>query len=612
MDRSFAQTGVGQNSGAGHDVPRPISDHGVVGDMNTLAMVARDGAIDFLCWPFFDSPTIFASLLDTETGGGFDLAPDIAAARTIQMYIPESNVLMTRWLGEHQSAEVYDFMPVGREAGHSRFVRQISVTRGEVEIDMRCWPRDDYARNTPAVTLDGGTAIFKCRDFTLRLRSSIDLAPAPGEASARFRLKAGEKAWFVLDCADDVIAEDEDLELERRATVAYWQRWAKRSNYTGRWRSAVTRSALALKLLTSAKYGSIAAAGTFGLPEAPGGERNWDYRATWIRDASFTVYAFIRLGYQEEAEGFMRWLGNLTYRSGDPRLEIMYRLDGALMENEISLPNLRGYGGAQPVRVGNDAVDQIQLDIYGGLMDALYLTNKYGEAIPHAGWKAVRQLVDTVGEVWRQPDAGIWESRAEPQEHLHSRVMCWVAVDRAMRLAEKRSLPAPLERWLQLRNEIAEDIWHSFWNDELGHFVQAKGGTDVDASMLMMPLVRFVSATDPAWLATLDAISKQLADDSFVRRYKVEDGLTGQEGFFAACSFWHVECLARAGRLDEAQMNMEKLILMGNHVQLYAEEFGPRGEFLGNFPQALTHLALISAACYLDRALDGKFTTWRP
>ena len=226
--------------------------------------------------------------------------------------------------------------------------------------------------------------------------------------------------------------------------------------------------------------------------------------------------------------------------------------------------------------------------------------------------EGVRVLVDHVCEAWREPDAGIWESRGEMREHLHSRVMCWVAVDRAIRLGEKRSLPAPIGRWIEVRSEIAEDIWASFWNEELGRFVYTKGSDDIDASMLMMPLVRFVSATDPAWLSTLDAISKELADDSFVRRYRAHEGVPGQDGFFAACSFWHVECLARAGRLDEAELNMEKLLQMGNHVQLYAEEFGPKGEFLGNFPQALTHLALISAAVYLDGALDGSFRTWRP
>lgn len=345
----------------------------------------------------------------------------------------------------------------------------------------------------------------------------------------------------------------------------------------------MTRSALALKLMTSLSHGSMVAAATFGLPEAPGGERNWDYRATWIRDASFTVYALMRLGYQEEAMAFSRWTGARTQQDWDGQLLIMYRIDGSSDLEEVELDHLAGYGGARPVRVGNKAAEQIQLDIYGELMDSIYISNKYGEAISDRGWRGVQRFVNYVCDNWQLPDAGIWEVRNEPSEHLHSRLMCWVAVDRAIRLAEKRSLSAPFEKWVTTRNEISEDIWANFWNDELGHFVQGKGATNVDGALLLMPLVRFVSATDPAWLATLDAIGDQLADDSLVKRYKQEDGLDGQEGAFAACSFWYVECLARAGRLDEARINFEKLLLYGNHLQLYPEEFDARGEFLGNF-----------------------------
>ncbi|WP_245582384.1 glycoside hydrolase family 15 protein [Neorhizobium lilium] len=594
-------------------VPRPLSDHGAIGNLRTLALVARDGTIDFLCWPYLDSPSIFAALLDADRGGAFELSPKIKNARCLQLYVPESNVLTTRWLGESQSAQVTDLMPLPQEVdGPLSLIRRIEVSRGEIEFELRCWPRFDYARQKPDVTIEDGQAFFSVGDLTLRLSAPVSFVVENGGVSASFRLKAGETLDIVLDGNAGDLPEGEAVTAIIQQTVSYWQGWAKKSTYRGRWRGAVTRSALALKMLTSEKYGSIAAAGTFGLPEAPGGERNWDYRATWIRDASFTIYALMRLGYQDEANAFTHWLTERTERSDDGQLQIMYGLDGRRTPREIELPHLSGYGGARPVRIGNDAAGQVQLDIYGELLDSIYISNKYGEAISHRNWSGVREVVDHVCEIWQEPDAGIWEMRSEPSEQLHSRLMCWVAVDRAVRLAQKRSLSAPFGRWIETRNAISENIWQNFWNEKLGHFVHTKGGDNLDASMLMMPLVRFISATDPAWLSTLDAISAELADGCLVMRYRRDDALDGQEGYFAACSFWFVECLARAGRLEEARINMEKLLQLGNHLQLYSEEFDARGEFLGNFPQAFTHLALISAAFYLDGALDGRFSQWRP
>lgn len=601
------------------DIPRPISEHGVIGNLKTTALVATDGTIDFLCWPDLDSPSMFCALLDPENGGGFELAPHIAGARPIQMYIPDTNVLLTRWLGDTGSAEVVDLMPLLSEGSkvQGRLIRRLRVTRGKARVRLRFWPRSEYARNIPNFEqVEGFVFITDENGLSLRLQTDIPLHAEDGALTAEINLKEGDQMDFVLD---DLTAGEErkrrlpadEITAHIKDTIHYWQQWAGHSSYRGRWREAVNRSALALKLLTSKQHGSIAAAATFGLPEAPGGSRNWDYRASWIRDASFTVYALMRLGYQEEATAFTKWVADRADVSHRGRLEIMYKLDGSAQVQEADLDHLAGYGGAQPVRAGNSAATQLQLDIYGELLDSIYIANKYGEAISHRDWLGICDVVDHVCEIWQQPDAGIWEIRREDREHLHSRLMCWVAVDRALRLAQKRSLAAPFGRWIETRNAITHDIWQNFFNAERGHFVKAKGSTDVDGAILMMPLVRFISATDPAWLSTLDVIGEQLADDSLVMRYKDADGLDGDEGSFATCSFWYVECLARAGRLPEARFNFEKLLLLGNHLGLYAEEFDCKGNFLGNFPQAFTHLALISAAFYLDRALDGRFGQWR-
>ena len=596
--------------------PRKIGEHGAIGNMATIALVALDGAIDFLCWPDFDSPSIFAALLDPEQGGHFTIAPDCEDVRVVQTYLPDTNVLLTQWLGEDKHVQIIDFMAGSEELGHGpvRLLRRVQVTTGEVCIRVDCQPRFDYARQRPEVTIRQDQVLFTAPGAPrLRLSAPVEFKATDGGASASVVLRAGDIMDFVLDEEGDPTLDLEARNALLEEVVKRWQAWTARSIYKGRWREAVNRSALVLKLMTSCRHGSIVAAATFGLPEVLGGERNWDYRATWIRDASFTVYALIRLGYTDEAKAFTRWTSERARSGGaDGHLRIMYALDGSEAMEETELEHLRGYADSAPVRVGNGAATQLQLDIFGALLDSIYLSNKYGEAISHADWVGVCRVVDYVCANWQRADAGIWEGREEPKQHLHSRLMCWVAVDRAIRLASKRSLSAPFERWIAARNAISEDIWANFWNEERGHFVRSKGSTELDGAMLMMPLVRFVGSTDPAWLATLDAIGAELSDDALVMRYDRDDGLEGQEGSFAACAFWYVECLARAGRIEQARMNMEKLLAYGNHVELYAEEFTSKAELLGNFPQAFTHLALISAATYLDGAIDGDHNhPWR-
>jgi GH15 family glucan-1,4-alpha-glucosidase len=415
-------------------------------------------------------------------------------------------------------------------------------------------------------------------------------------------LRAGESASFVLEhCGREasprIHSEEHTAELLLE-TAAFWRRWLARGRYGGRWREMVARSALTLKLLTYLPSGAIVAAPTASLPEQVGAGRNWDYRYTWIRDAAFSLYALLRLGFTDEAEAFMAWLTQ-RFRDGHSHasgpLQIMYRIDGRAELEEETLDHLEGYRGSAPVRIGNGAAGQLQLDIYGELMDSVYLVNKYGRPIYHDGWESLSRVIEWVCDNWDQADEGIWEVRGGRQSFTYSRLMCWVAV-----------LPADLPKWYAARDAIYYQIMERGWNSERQAFVQHYGTDVLDASVLLMPLVKFIAPTDPRWLATLDGISRELVSDSLVYRYNIAaspDGLEGDEGTFSICSFWYVEALARAGRLDEARLAFEKMLTYANHLGLYSEEIGPTGEQLGNFPQAFTHLALISAAVNLDRQL---------
>jgi GH15 family glucan-1,4-alpha-glucosidase len=592
----------------------PIENHGIVGNLRTAALVGLDGTVDFLCWPRFDSPSIFASLLDDERGGSFQLTPVLGGARHRQLYLPDTNVLLTRFLSANGVAEISDFMTLEDRDCGSRLVRRAKAVRGSIHFRMRCAPLFDYARLAPQVSMESGAVIFAgSPDQALRLRASVPVDIHDGAALAEFDLAAGESAAFILEdasCGENSPSADPAYTaVAFKETSNYWRRWVGHSTYQGRWRETVNRSALALKLLTSREHGSMVAALTFGLPEEIGGIRNWDYRYTWIRDASFTVYAFLRLGFVDEANAFVRWLEERQSRCGsDGTLQLMYALDGREDLIETELPHLRGYRSSAPVRVGNAASEQLQLDIYGELMDALYLSDKYGEQVSWRTWVGITRSMEWLARNWQRADEGMWEGRGGRRESLHSRLMCWVAFDRAVRLARKRGLPGPLVDWMQTRDAIYHDIHTSFWDPKQGAFVQSRGSTALDASCLLMPLLRYISPTDPRWLSTLKAVGDRLRDDSLIYRYSGNeqvDGLPGVEGTFNMCSFWYVECLARAGDVKQARFLFEKMLGYANHVGLFSEELGPAGEHLGNFPQAFTHLSLISAAYYLDRALSG-------
>ncbi|WP_119067616.1 glycoside hydrolase family 15 protein [Rubrobacter indicoceani] len=608
----------------------PIEDHGVIGDLHTAALVGTDGTIDWLCLPAFDSPSVFCSILDDEKGGHFKLHPS-NKSRSQQLYLPETNVLMTRFLSSEGVAEVLDFMPIIHDGDEPhRLVRNVRVVRGEMSLDVECRPAFDYARRPHTVEpCTGGFAFLpeKDRDFKgpegsdgkpgrpLGLVSQVPLEVMDGGAvGATFTLKEGEAVTFVLSERP----EDEPTHLLSEAafqnlldrTVHYWRNWVSRCTYTGRWRETVVRSALALKLMVYDPTGALVAAPTMGLPEEVGGERNWDYRYTWLRDAAFTLYALMAIGFEEEAGRFMDWLRDRFQEDEDGLLQPLYGLDGRKEISESELSHLSGYRDSAPVRLGNAAHEQVQLDIYGAVMDAAYLYNKHGEPLDYDLWQNVRRILDWLCDNWQRPDDGIWEVRGGRQQFVSSKVMCWVALERAIRIARQRGLPAGDSRWFRVRDEIYEEIMERGWNEEKQAFVQHYNSEALDASILLMPLVKFVGPTDPRWKSTLKAIQKELAHDTLVDRYRIgeaaTDGLDGDEGSFSICSFWLVECLTRAGDVEDARLAFDKMLSYSNHLGLYAEEIGSSGEHLGNFPQAFTHLSLISAAIHLDRALGSR------
>ncbi len=601
----------------------PIENYGVIGNMRSIALVGMNGSIDFLCFPRFDSPTVFAALLDDERGGRFQIQPQFKNSRVRQLYLPDTNILLTRFLSNDGLVELTDFMPISTEKEQpNELVRSVAVVRGDVPFRLLCQPRFHYGTCGYTLQVNDRCAIFAPENPAcphMALYSTVPLAQESQDAVAQFNLKAGERATFVFGGVrpEGQRPEMELLDQRFHKTARFWKSWIAKSKYKGRWREMVNRSALILKLLISREHGSLIAAPTFSLPEEIGGVRNWDYRYTWLRDATFTLYALIRLGFVDEVEAFIHWLkGRLGDDAERGPLQVMYGIDGRQKLDEIVMDHLRGYENSQPVRIGNAAYQQLQLDIYGEMMDSVYLANKYGDQISHEGWLNVQRMLAWLAKNWQRPDEGIWEVRGGAREFLHSRFMCWVAFDRALRLAQKRSLSGPLQEWTRVRDAIREDIFQNFWNEELQSFVQSKGSKALDASVFLMPMMRFISPVDPMWLSTMKAIEARLVEDTLVHRYDAEktqvDGLPGGEGSFTACSFWYIECLARAGQLEKAQLLFEKLLGYANHLGLYSEELGADGRHLGNFPQAFTHLALISAATYLDRELSGSNgTPWR-
>ena len=603
-----------------------IADHGLIGDLQTSALVATDGTIDWFCSPRFDSPSIFGSLLDHERGGHFSARPHGDAFDTKQLYFPDTAILVTRFLSDGGVGELIDFMPTtsGTPSERHRLVRLIRCVRGSMSFDIEVAPRFDYGRAPHQLTITDDGATFVSDDTTLTLsiiRNADDqrlgMAERVGEADLHVSLSLteGQTRGVVVETGTDKPPHDYPAADAQRLfddTAHFWQDWVGQSNYTGRWREELQRSAITLKLLTYAPTGGLVAAPTAGLPEQIGGERNWDYRYTWVRDASFSVNTLVKMGFVEEATAFGLWLRDrVTEQAGSATgpLNIMYRVDGNPNLSEEIVEEWEGYRGSHPVRIGNGAADQLQLDIYGEALDAIYHADLAGVEFGHPGWVAISGIVDWLADNWDQPEEGIWETRGGQKDFTYGRLMCWVAFDRAIRLATKHGRPAPLERWAKERDAIYNQIMEKGWSDERRAFVQQFGEPILDASLLKMPQVGFVSSHDPMWQDTMNAIQAELVSDSLVYRYDPSaspDGLAGSEGTFSLCTFYYVNALARAGRLDEARLTFEKMLTYANHLGLYAEEIAPNGEQLGNFPQAFTHLALIDAAMILNERLEDS------
>jgi len=604
-----------------------IADHGLIGNLQTAALVATDGTIDWFCAPRFDSPSIFGSLLDHDQGGHFRVQPTVDVFNRQQLYYPDTAILVTRFLTEAGVGEVIDFMPIASTAvpaDRHQLLRMLRCVRGEMTFALDIAPRFDYGREPHETHVSEEGVVFQ----GARTAMSLNIIREPEEAKlARIQqvsaqglkleltLEAGQMRGLVLE-----VGEPRPVRLVRIAeawqlfdeTVRFWRSWLGQSTYEGRWRETLQRSAITLKLMTYAPSGGIVAAPTAALPEQVGGERNWDYRYTWVRDASFSVYALLGLGFTEEAAGLGRWLNERVRDQvggeGGP-LNIMYRIDGSSDLTEEILPHWEGYRGSSPVRIGNGAADQLQLDIYGEAIDSLYFGAQHGLEGGYQGWRHLCDILNWLIDNWNQPEEGIWETRGGRQDFTYGRLMSWVAFDRCIRLADRHGRPAPVDRWRAERDAIYNQIMDAGWSEERQAFVQHSKTDVLDSSLLRMSSLGFISPKDPMWLSTLDAMDRELVTDSLVYRYDPgasPDGLRGSEGTFSLCTFTYADSLARAGQLEKARNTFEKMLTYANHVGLFSEEIALTGEQIGNFPQAFTHLALIDAALVLNRELDRR------
>jgi GH15 family glucan-1,4-alpha-glucosidase len=592
----------------------PIRDYAIIGDGYTAALVSCDGSIDWWCWPRFDSAAVFCRLLDWTTGGYFQIVP-VAPYTASRAYVGPTNVLATTFETDTGRVCLTDFMParpaaqaVAPDAARNDLLRLVQGLDGEVELEIRFRPTFDYARALTIIGPWSGGVIARDGSAAVALACPVVLGPAPGGGVVgRMSIRAGERRWLGLmglsggdPPADFFQLANAEKTLD--ATLAYWRDWSARCTYHGPYRDLVVRSALALKLLTFEPTGALVAAPTTSLPEQLGGVRNWDYRYTWLRDSALILEALVSIGYTEEARAFFGWLQSVWLSAGG-HLQIMYSVDGQSHLPEQILGNLNGYCHSVPVRIGNAAATQVQLDIFGEVLDAAYFSYPQVSAPDAELWSVLRGLANQAADRWQQADSGLWEVRAGDRPYLYSKLLCWVAVDRAIRLSRHCRLDGETAHWQRVREQIRATILQHGYNPQLGAFTQTLDGTALDASVLMIPILGFLPATDPRVRSTVEKIRERLMKHGLVYRYLVPDGLPDGEATFVMCSFWMVDCLALAGEVDQARRLFEHVVGFANDVGLLSEEIDPvGGMLLGNFPQGFSHLALIRSALYLARA----------
>lgn len=588
----------------------PISSYGLVGDCRSVALVGVDGAVDWCCLPRFDSPSLFAALLDPDRGGAWRISP-VAPFGSWQRYAEKTNVLQTIFETSGGRAEVTDFMPVDRNTvcdharpgDQPRLIRVVSGLAGRVRFRHEIDLRPDYARQPNPLHVQAGVLHGDAAGHHYHLSATVELSGGGQE----FEVGPGDTVAFGLTvnypgiCGPGV-GGVEEVRATLRGTRQYWWNWANSSNYQGAYRDHVLRSALVLKLMTYAPTGALVAAPTTSLPEWFGGSRNWDYRFTWLRDSSFTLYTLFQLGFHEEAHDFMGWVAGLALGG---KVANFYTLDGTPSPPEQELDHLRGYRDSRPVRIGNGAADQLQLDVYGELLDCAYLYASRGGELSTELWRELAHLADLAVRRWNQPDASIWEVRGTDQDFTYSKVMCWVAVDRALKIARHQKLSADTGPWEQVREAVRQAINSRGWSPELGAYTQAFGNHTVDAAELRLAQVGYLDRGDDRLRSTIAAIDRGLSEGPMLYRYDVKqthDGLSGGDGLFVMCGFWLVDALAHIGELEEAERRFERLLSFSSPLSLFAEEVDPStGELLGNYPQAFSHLALIAAAVNIER-----------
>jgi GH15 family glucan-1,4-alpha-glucosidase len=600
---------------------KPIEDYALIGDTETAALVASDGSIDWLCFPRFDSGACFAALLGTEENGRWRIAPVAEIRRVQRRYRAQTLILETELETDGGAVRLIDLMPIRAGGGNADVVRIVEGIQGQVEMRMDLAIRFDYGHLVPWVTRSAETLVAVGGPDALHLTTPVEVRGERLTSVSEFTVNLGDRVPFVLTWHPSHRSTPSPIEPETALiqTETWWKAWTKANRYRGEWGEAVERSLIILKALTYAPTGGIVAAPTTSLPEEIGGSRNWDYRFVWLRDATFALQALMMAGHQEEAVAWRDWL--LRAVAGDPEdLQIMYGVGGERRLPELELPWLGGYEGSRPVRTGNAAHQQLQIDVYGEVMDAIYAARRMGMSHGETVWDLEKLLLDNLEGKWQETDSGLWEMRGEPRHFTHSKLMAWVAFDRAVKTLKRWSLEGPLERWEKLRWEIRADIEERAYDAERNTFTQSYGSSALDAALLLVPQVGFLPASDPRVLGTIEAIERELSiDEHLILRYRLDqttDGLPGAEGAFLLCSFWMVDALAMSGRSEDARRRFEYLLSLRNDVGLLAEEYDPVSRrMLGNFPQAFSHLGLIASAYNLlpdhegpahDRAADSE------